>query len=327
MRRIKEQLNHLQSDYFIFLCYHQRTRLSRTEISITVSAMARRLSSTSMLNELRLSTEPLIEQFQCSICIQAMMGKILVCFNGHSICQQCFDRLNLPKSCPCCKQKFACCNAKNIRNLTMEKLIFSTELPCKYYNHGCKEHTVGNQRITHSKECRFRPFLCPFSCAILPLFDECLFSTNSIDELLLHVDSKHNFDIFENKTNEFQFQLDDITDGSGHYRIILKSIKPKIQCLLVGFKSQSGSIVLFCRSLSNRFANTRYTIKSNFVGDDGKTHSVEWKSQMYTTENEIGLEFRNGLLLKLSKEQVQLWTNNNKENSVPLIVIVGDRYA
>ena len=280
--------------------------------------------STSMLDALRLSRETMIEQFECKICVAASMGKIFVCQNGHSICEQCFERLTLPKLCPCCKQKFACCNAKVIRNLTMEKLIFSTELPCKYYNHGCKQQTVGNQRIEHLKSCACRPFLCPFSCAILPLFDECLFSTNSIDELLLHVESKHNFDIFENNTNEFQFQLDDITDGSGHYRIILKSIKPKMECLLVGFKSQNGSIVLFCRSLSNKFVNTRYTIKSNFVGEDGNTHSVEWKSQMYTTENEIGLEFRNGLLLRLSSDQVQLWSNNNKENVAPLTVIVGD---
>ena len=203
----------------------------------------------------------------------------------------------------------------------LEKLIFNTRLPCKNASHGCKELLVGDERAKHFEVCEFEPVQCPYSCAILPLFSECLFSTNDTKELLEHVTTKHAFDVFENNSNNFQFQLDDITDGSGHYRIILKS--PDSLCLLIGFKSQNGSIVLFCRSLSHSTINAHYQIVASFKTTDGKRHRVTWESQMYSQKDEVGLEFNQGCFLKLNKDQVKLWQNDDTDN-VPLTVSVGD---
>ena len=201
----------------------------------------------------------------------------------------------------------------------------------------------GAQRAMHHGQCKFEPIRCPFSCAILPLFSECLFTTNSMDTLLDHVEKHHRFDIFKNNDNVFQFQLDDITDGSGHYRIVLQSQKPKMECLLIGFKSQNGSIVLFCRSLTNDAKGTPYRIVSSFVADDGTAnegthsgttssancstiHSLQWKSKMLSVADEVGYEFKKGLVLKLSAEKVKLWQNQSARGNetVPLTVAVGD---
>ena len=74
-------------------------------------------------------------------------------------------------------------------------------------------------------------------------------TANSIDCIIDHVQNKHQFEVFQNNNNRFRFQLDDITEGIGHYRIILKSAKPNMHALLIGYKSSNGSIVLLCRSL------------------------------------------------------------------------------
>ena len=90
----------------------------------------------------------------------------------------------------------------------MENLVFNTELPCNYSHNGCTKVFSGKQRKEHLKICSFKPIKCPFSSAVLPLFNECLYSTNNIDDLLKHVEKHHQFDIFQHRNNEFQFQLD-----------------------------------------------------------------------------------------------------------------------
>lgn len=185
---------------------------------------------------------------------------------------------------------------------------------------------VGAERANHHEQCRFEPVQCPFSSAILPLFSECFFATNSMEQLLDHVEKQHRFDIFKNSDNVFQFQLDDITDGSGHYRIVLQSHMPKMECLLIGFKSQSGSIVLFCRSLTNKMKGTPYRIVASFETDDGIVHSLQWKSTMMSVRDDVGYEFKRGLVLKLSSDKVKLWQKQSSRSneSVPLTVAVGD---
>ena len=206
----------------------------------------------------------------------------------------------------------------------LERLIFHTRLPCKYASHGCKEYLVSDERVKHLKTCDFQPVQCPYACAILPLFSECLYSTSDMKELLEHVTTKHAFDVFQNHNNIFQFQLDDITDGSGHYRIILKSATPDTLCLLIGFKSQNGSIVLFCRALSHKLINAQYKIMASFRTADGKCHASIWESQMYSLTDDIGLEFHKVCYLKLNKDQVKLWQNDIGTDNVPLTVTVGD---
>ena len=294
--------------------------LSSMNLSTTNSSTTSKTNS----NELNVSSESINELIQCPICFDPMLSEIFTCSNGHSICNQCKDRLN-SETCPSCKENYNCCNKKINRNLTLEYLIFNTMLPCKYKHNGCPVSTIGHQRKQHLKTCKYRSIQCPFSCSILPLFQECLYSTNNINDLLKHCQSQHGFDVFENPNNKFEFQLDDLSEGSGHYRIILKSLKPEIVSLLIGFKSQNGSIVLFVRSFDNRLINNNYKIIAAFESNDHKKHSIKWESSMYATTDEIGLEFRNGLVLKLSREQVKLWKNRSSNSDyIPLTVIVGD---
>ena len=271
------------------------------------------------------SSESINELIQCPICYDPMMNEIFICSNGHSICNQCKHRLN-SNQCPSCKENYNCCKQRVNRNLTLENLIYNTLLPCKYSHNGCDQLTIGKQRDEHLKLCKHRPIPCPFHNAVLPLFSECLYSTNNLDQLLKHCVDAHQFDIFENPNNIFHFQLDDITEGSGHYRIILKSNNPDIISLLVGFKSQAGSIVLFVRSFKLLSPQSnKYSIQANFESDDGILHSIKWESFQYSILDEVGLEFRQGLLLKLSREQVRCWQNKSSDSEqVPLSVIVGN---
>lgn len=70
----------------------------------------------------------------------------------------------------------------------------------------------------------------------------------------------------------------------------------------------------------------RYRIIASFVDDDGTVHSLRWGSAMLTTKDEVGLEYKKGLVLNLSAEKVALWRNqsNSANDAVPLTVAVGD---
>ena len=130
-----------------------------TKSSTTTNPKAGRHStSETVLNRVPLSpksiAKTLEQQIQCPICYHTMLEQIMMCSNGHSLCNDCFQRLNDPKICPSCKQRyvsyvdwaqFTChdvvwcsCSELVVSDLAVLKLnVF-----CRFSCHGLMHHLL-----------------------------------------------------------------------------------------------------------------------------------------------------------------------------------------
>ena len=98
--------------------------------------------------------EDLLRALECPVCLCLMQAPIIMCSNGHSICETCKVKL---ENCPTCRSGFV-----NIRNKLAEDLSSSIVHPCKYQEAGCTKRFVFGQDEEHEKECRYGPHKCPY---------------------------------------------------------------------------------------------------------------------------------------------------------------------
>ena len=95
----------------------------------------------------------LLSELECPVCMEYMVPPIILCVNGHNICDRC--RPNIPK-CPTCRQKFL-----STRNVALEKLAREMKYPCSYQEYGCKEFFVYSTFREHQHRCHYLPQTCP----------------------------------------------------------------------------------------------------------------------------------------------------------------------
>jgi len=97
------------------------------------------------------------DAFDCAICEEAMISKILQCPAGHSICEDCFHTISSQEGscCPSCQKKYP---SEPIRNLAMEALAAGCEFQCRF---GCSFRGKPDELINHHKECTLVPKPCP----------------------------------------------------------------------------------------------------------------------------------------------------------------------
>jgi len=91
----------------------------------------------------------------CPVCLDVPTGSILLCRNGHSVCEACLQQLVMPKRCPECRERFA---DKPPHNVVLEKVIGNAVLPCQYP--GCEFAAKPSDLALHKWQCPFRPVRC-----------------------------------------------------------------------------------------------------------------------------------------------------------------------
>ncbi|KAK6233466.1 hypothetical protein QUC31_005872 [Theobroma cacao] len=132
------------------------------------------------------STNDVHELLECPVCVNLMYPPIYQCPNGHTVCSICKARVH--NSCPTCRNELG-----NIRCLALEKVAESLELPCRYQTLGCHDIFPYYSKLKHEKNCRYRPYNCPYAGA------ECSV-TGNISFLVMHLKNDHKVDMHDGCT-------------------------------------------------------------------------------------------------------------------------------
>ncbi|MBA0667044.1 hypothetical protein Golax_000122 [Gossypium laxum] len=132
------------------------------------------------------STNDVHELLECPVCLNLMYPPIYQCPNGHTVCSICKARVH--NSCPTCRNELG-----NIRCLALEKVAESLELPCRYQILGCHDIFPYYSKLKHEKNCRYRPYHCPYAGA------ECSV-TGDIPFLVMHLKNDHKVDMHDGCT-------------------------------------------------------------------------------------------------------------------------------
>merc|ERR1719235_2201024 len=109
-----------------------------------------------------------VEDYQCPVCMEAMLGQIMQCREGHIICQSCVDAMTAPRKCPTCREDYP--DGRPVRARVLEEVVGRIPIPCK---HGCGFTAKASEMIGHLPVCRQRRTTCPVSdCTdVVPLCD------------------------------------------------------------------------------------------------------------------------------------------------------------
>ncbi|EXB93501.1 E3 ubiquitin-protein ligase SINAT2 [Morus notabilis] len=132
------------------------------------------------------STNDVHELLECPVCMNLMYPPIHQCPSGHTLCSSCKARVH--NCCPTCRQELG-----NIRCLALEKVAESLELPCRYQILGCHDIFPYYGKLKHEKNCKHRPFNCPYAGA------ECSV-TGDIPFLVMHLKDGHKVDMHDGST-------------------------------------------------------------------------------------------------------------------------------
>lgn len=99
------------------------------------------------------------ESYTCCICADCITSKIYTCPNEHPTCGVCFSKLQLPYTCPICRE------TEYYRDVGLEKALSSILIPCAYAPLGCKTKIMPNDD-EHKTKCAFEPVECPW-CSVI----------------------------------------------------------------------------------------------------------------------------------------------------------------
>ena len=87
--------------------------------------------------------------------------------------------------CPACRHELG-----NIRCLALEKVAESLELPCRYQILGCHDIFPYYSKLKHEKNCKYRPYNCPYAGA------DCSVA-GDIPFLVMHLKNDHKVDMHD----------------------------------------------------------------------------------------------------------------------------------
>jgi E3 ubiquitin-protein ligase SIAH1 len=95
----------------------------------------------------------LLSQLECPVCMEYMRPPIILCANGHNICN--IWKQKVPH-CPTCRQQFV-----NTRNVALEKVATELKYPCTYRSYGCREIYSFVLIGQHQQKSRYISQPCP----------------------------------------------------------------------------------------------------------------------------------------------------------------------
>jgi E3 ubiquitin-protein ligase SIAH1 len=108
-----------------------------------------------------------------------MTPPIILCHNGHTICNTCRPKLEI---CPKCRQPFL-----QARNYALEDLCYKVKYPCKFHEEGCRETFSGMHIKEHQSVCHHGTHTC-----LLDRVPEIACQwTGSFMEFITHFKSQH----------------------------------------------------------------------------------------------------------------------------------------
>lgn len=97
--------------------------------------------------------ETLMHEIECPVCKDHMIRPIRMCKSGHSLCNFCYQKLQI---CPTCREEFI-----NVRNLSLESLSERMHYRCMYFNEGCNYTNIPQNLEEHEATCEISYLSCP----------------------------------------------------------------------------------------------------------------------------------------------------------------------
>ena len=110
---------------------------------------------TSGSGEMDITSQEVLEELKCPVCVEYMTPPIPMCQNGHNICNTCRQKVN---QCAICKEEFL-----KSRCWLLENIIRKIKIRCQYYKEGCQFVSTCQFINSHEADCPDRPFNCPLS--------------------------------------------------------------------------------------------------------------------------------------------------------------------
>ncbi|KAL1502093.1 hypothetical protein ABEB36_007290 [Hypothenemus hampei] len=116
----------------------------------------------------------LVDDMECPICYDFMGGQIVVCQEGHSICQECYREMQKIKKCFC-----PICYGQILtrRNITLEKVSSKIKTLLEIKNNAVISREMSNKNYVEKED-----FNCP---------EECGFCTDRLINLRVHLNQLH----------------------------------------------------------------------------------------------------------------------------------------
>lgn len=131
-----------------------------------------------LVEEMKQKNKDILEELECMVCHKYMYKEIRMCNQGHSLCNDCRNKLS---SCPLCKMAFQ----NGSRNYSLEKIAQKYLKPCP--SQGCNEILYFKEVEEHLKICEYN-FQCPF------VYCGCS-SQGGREDLCRHIIRHHNSDL------------------------------------------------------------------------------------------------------------------------------------
>lgn len=215
-----------------------------------------------------LHKEELIEELFCKICDELMVPPIYMCGVGHSICNQCYEKVT---RCPTCNNAM---QSKGVRNYSLETIFNRTKQPCKNADFGCKVTILGEQIKDHMKTC------VVYQCPLKQNVDKVCVWRGVLQELKSHAEEDHRSSIVSvNKEMKFShFKV----NHTGFFCIFQHESVFKF-----GEKILEGGLIKMClQKIGAVEEANRYLFCVKFKNEDGQQFLAMSTCQSYSDDNE-----------------------------------------
>lgn len=213
--------------------------------------------------------EEFLAEFECPICTKYMLPPIRQCFNGHSFCGDCFDKINLCAICRAPKSEH--------RSFTLEKVQACLTFPCPYMEEGCNFQSTCEALSLHQKKCKFALVPCPLR------FNGCQWHGERVD-LIPHCKTDHAQNIFfTNKqkflSSSFKNRIDRI------YYIVFYVFNNIFRCTW-DLDKETGLMRLAVYCLGKPLEKNQFAFEVSYMQEDSSMEVVTVKAPCYLMEDD-----------------------------------------
>ena len=200
--------------------------------------------------------QSLLRELECPVCMDYMVPPIMMCVNGHNVCDIC--RPKIPR-CPTCRQEFL-----SGRNVALEHLARDVKYPCSYQKYGCEEFLVHDTVREHQHICHYRPQTCPVSKMSSV---QCSWA-GTYNDIKIHLMEQHRGCCYEYIERKFR---------------VVKNIKPR--------RSVSDFIFVFNEVFCLRFHANIHTLYAVllYVGPSENAAKYKYKVEFVNADNTEGV--------------------------------------
>ncbi|CAL8133601.1 unnamed protein product [Orchesella dallaii] len=210
---------------------------------------------------------------ECPICFEILTAPIYQCQNGHIICNNCINRIQF---CGECRIPLG---DSRIRNVALEYISQSMEVPCPNSTDGCLVLAIAGNLKNHMEVCDFRP---------IPLCSKHLGWTECIEKVTASSAINHLREVHQvEEVEQAKFSLrliappaasqffPGVTQEVYWSPLVITSALDDADAVLKCAISRTGYISFTCYLLGNTEDCKKYRVKLEF-DSSAKVARIEW---------------------------------------------------